>query len=126
MTSALTRRTCRVEGERIPVYMANATADDFFSNVIAKPGTITRPAGSVVTGATVEKILGLNTPPSAACPHRLRPRRFQPAAHAPARHRADLRALRHARRRLRHHRANKLVAKTVTAGDVFTFPRGLV
>jgi len=34
-----------------------------------------------------------------AVPHRLRARRAQPAAHAPARHRARLRALRHTRRR---------------------------
>uniref|UniRef100_N1QSJ8 Germin-like protein n=1 Tax=Aegilops tauschii TaxID=37682 RepID=N1QSJ8_AEGTA len=53
---------------------ANATADDFFTGVLAKPGATNTTAGSVVTGANVEK----------------------------------------------------LFAKTISQGDVFAFPRGLV
>ncbi|EMS60799.1 hypothetical protein TRIUR3_07957 [Triticum urartu] len=35
---------------------ANATADDFFTGVLAKPGATNTTAGSVVTGANVEKV----------------------------------------------------------------------
>jgi len=40
---------------------ASATADDFFSSILAKPGATNTTSGSVVTGANVEKVPGLNT-----------------------------------------------------------------
>ncbi|KAK1664220.1 hypothetical protein QYE76_052379 [Lolium multiflorum] len=40
---------------------ANATAEDFFSGILAKPGATNTTSGSVVTGANVEKVPGLNT-----------------------------------------------------------------
>ncbi|XP_051146828.1 rhicadhesin receptor-like [Andrographis paniculata] len=40
---------------------SNATAEDFFSDVLAKPGATNNSAGSLVTGANVQKIPGLNT-----------------------------------------------------------------
>uniref|UniRef100_A0ACD5WPJ0 Uncharacterized protein n=1 Tax=Avena sativa TaxID=4498 RepID=A0ACD5WPJ0_AVESA len=39
----------------------NATANDFFSNVLAKPGNTNNPVGSAVTAANVENLPGLNT-----------------------------------------------------------------
>ncbi|KAL9435410.1 hypothetical protein AB3S75_021644 [Citrus x aurantiifolia] len=40
---------------------ANITADDFFFAGLAKPGVVNNSVGSLVTGANVEKIAGLNT-----------------------------------------------------------------
>jgi len=40
---------------------ASATADDFFSSILAKPGATNTTSGSVVTGANMEKVPGLNT-----------------------------------------------------------------
>jgi quercetin dioxygenase-like cupin family protein len=104
---------------------ANATADDFFSNVIAKPGTITSPAGSVVTGANVEKIPGLNTLGVSLvridyAPGGLNPPHTHPRA-------TELIFVLYGTLDVGFvTTANKLVARTVTAGYVFTFPRGLV
>uniref|UniRef100_A0ACD6ASD9 Uncharacterized protein n=1 Tax=Avena sativa TaxID=4498 RepID=A0ACD6ASD9_AVESA len=39
----------------------NVTANDFFSNVLAKPGNTNNPVGSAVTAANVENVPGLNT-----------------------------------------------------------------
>jgi quercetin dioxygenase-like cupin family protein len=104
---------------------ANATADDFFSSVIAKPGNITSPAGSVVTGANVEKIPGLNTLGVSLAridyaPGGLNPPHTHPRA-------TELIFVLYGTLDVGFvTTANKLVAKTVAAGDVFAFPRGLV
>ncbi|KAK3163589.1 hypothetical protein QOZ80_1AG0005650 [Eleusine coracana subsp. coracana] len=104
---------------------ANATADDFFSNAIAKPGTITSPAGSVVTGANVEKIPGLNTLGVSLAridyaPGGLNPPHTHPRA-------TELIFVLEGTLDVGFiTTANKLVSKTVTKGDVFAFPRGLV
>lgn len=40
---------------------SNVTAEDFFSDVLAKPGSTNNSVGSLVTGANVQRIPGLNT-----------------------------------------------------------------
>ncbi|TVU22395.1 hypothetical protein EJB05_32087 [Eragrostis curvula] len=104
---------------------ANATADDFFTNIIAKPGNITSPAGSVVTGANVEKVPGLNTLGVSLAridyaPGGLNPPHTHPRA-------TEVIFVLYGKLDVGFiTTANKLVAKTVAAGEVFAFPRGLV
>uniref|UniRef100_A0ACD6AIT2 Uncharacterized protein n=1 Tax=Avena sativa TaxID=4498 RepID=A0ACD6AIT2_AVESA len=74
------------------------TANDFFSNVLAKPGNTNNPVGSAVTAANVENVPGLNTL-GVSMSHRLRAMGQQPAARPPACHRDHLRARGHARPR---------------------------
>ncbi|TVU36837.1 hypothetical protein EJB05_18787 [Eragrostis curvula] len=108
---------------------ATVTADDFFTNVLAKAGDVYsgNPMGSAVTTADVEKIPGLNTlgvsmarvdyaPWGGLNPPHVHPRAtemlfvvegtlevgFVTAA------------------------GNKLLSRTISKGEVFVFPRGLV
>ncbi|KAG2596405.1 germin-like protein 5-1 isoform X2 [Panicum virgatum] len=105
---------------------ANATADDFFSGVLAKPGaTNASSVGSVVTGANVEKVPGLNTLGVSLAridyaPGGLNPPHTHPRA-------TELVFVLYGTLDVGFlTTANKLVAKTIAQGDVFAFPRGLV
>ncbi|CAO2193147.1 unnamed protein product [Urochloa humidicola] len=105
---------------------ANATADDFFSSILAKPGNTSNAVGSVVTGANVEKVPGLNTlgvslsridyaPGGGLNPPHTHPRATELVFVLYGK--LDVGFIT---------TANKLVAKTISQGDVFAFPRGLV
>uniref|UniRef100_A0A453ELG6 Germin-like protein n=1 Tax=Aegilops tauschii subsp. strangulata TaxID=200361 RepID=A0A453ELG6_AEGTS len=104
---------------------ANATADDFFTGVLAKPGATNTTAGSVVTGANVEKVPGLNTlgvslsridyAPGGLNPPHTHPRATEVVFVLYGE--LDVGFIT---------TANKLFAKTISQGDVFAFPRGLV
>jgi quercetin dioxygenase-like cupin family protein len=104
---------------------ANATAEDFFSSVLAKPGATNTTSGSVVTGANVEKVPGLNTlgvslsridyAPGGLNPPHTHPRATEVVFVLYGE--LDVGFIT---------TANKLFAKTITQGDVFAFPRGLV
>ncbi|CAL4950785.1 unnamed protein product [Urochloa decumbens] len=104
---------------------ANATADDFFSSILAKPGNTNTAAGSVVTGANVEKVPGLNTLGVSLsridyAPGGLNPPHTHPRA-------TELVFVLYGTLDVGFvTTANKLVAKTIAQGDVFAFPRGLV
>jgi len=104
---------------------ANATADDFFSSVLAKPGNTTNAVGSVVTGANVEKVPGLNTLGVSLsridyAPGGLNPPHTHPRA-------TELVFVLYGTLDVGFvTTANKLVARTISQGDVFAFPRGLV
>ncbi|CAL4964492.1 unnamed protein product [Urochloa decumbens] len=103
---------------------ANATADDFFSSILAKPGDTDTPAGSVVTAANVEKVPGLNTLGVSLsridyAPGGLNPPHTHPRA-------TELVFVLYGKLDVGFvTTANKLVAKTIAQGDVFAFPRGL-
>ncbi|KAL5228121.1 hypothetical protein ABZP36_016386 [Zizania latifolia] len=104
---------------------ANVTADDFFSGVLAKPGATNTTSGSVVTGANVEKVPGLNTlgvslsridyAPGGLNPPHTHPRATEVVFVLYGE--LDVGFIT---------TANKLFAKTIYQGDVFAFPRGLV
>ncbi|CAO2180472.1 unnamed protein product [Urochloa humidicola] len=104
---------------------ANATADDFFSGILAKPGNTSNAVGSVVTGANVEKVPGLNTLGISLsridyAPGGLNPPHTHPRA-------TELVFVLYGKLDVGFiTTANKLVAKTISQGDVFAFPRGLV
>ncbi|OEL23852.1 Germin-like protein 5-1 [Dichanthelium oligosanthes] len=104
---------------------ANATADDFFSSVLAKPGNTNTATGAVVTGANVEKVPGLNTLGVSLsridyAPGGLNPPHTHPRA-------TELVFVLYGTLDVGFiTTANKLVAKTISQGDVFAFPRGLV
>ncbi|KAF8724052.1 hypothetical protein HU200_021063 [Digitaria exilis] len=105
---------------------ANASADDFFSSILAKPGATNTTTGSVVTGANVEKVPGLNTlgvslsridyaPGGGLNPPHTHPRATEVVFVLYGK--LDVGFIT---------TDNKLVAKTISQGDVFVFPRGLV
>uniref|UniRef100_A0ACD5VNE6 Uncharacterized protein n=1 Tax=Avena sativa TaxID=4498 RepID=A0ACD5VNE6_AVESA len=104
---------------------ANATAEDFFSGILGKPGATNTTTGSVVTGANVEKVAGLNTlgvslsridyAPGGLNPPHTHPRATEVVFVLYGE--LDVGFIT---------TANKLFAKTICQGDVFVFPRGLV
>lgn len=104
---------------------ANATAEDFFSSILSKPGATNTTTGSVVTGANVEKVPGLNTLGVSLsridyAPGGLNPPHTHPRA-------TELVFVLYGALDVGFvTTANKLVAKTIAQGDVFAFPRGLV
>ncbi|XP_066346272.1 germin-like protein 5-1 [Miscanthus floridulus] len=104
---------------------ASATADDFFSSILAKPGATNTTSGSVVTGANVEKVPGLNTLGVSLsridyAPGGLNPPHTHPRA-------TELVFVLYGTLNVGFvTTANKLVSKTIAQGDVFAFPRGLV
>ncbi|XP_047059576.1 germin-like protein 5-1 [Lolium rigidum] len=104
---------------------ANATAEDFFSGILAKPGATNTTSGSVVTGANVEKVPGLNTLGVSLsridyAPGGLNPPHTHPRA-------TELVFVLYGELDVGFiTTANKLFAKTISEGDVFAFPRGLV
>uniref|UniRef100_A0A0E0JGD5 Germin-like protein n=1 Tax=Oryza punctata TaxID=4537 RepID=A0A0E0JGD5_ORYPU len=106
---------------------ANATADDFFSGVLANPGAATNTTtGAVVTGANVEKVPGLNTlgvslaridyaPGGGLNPPHTHPRATEVVFVLYGE--LDVGFIT---------TGNKLFSRTISQGDVFVFPRGLV
>uniref|UniRef100_K3XQ32 Germin-like protein n=1 Tax=Setaria italica TaxID=4555 RepID=K3XQ32_SETIT len=104
---------------------ANATADDFISSVLAKPGVINNTVGSVATGATVERVPGLNTLGVSLAridyaPGGLNPPHTHPRA-------TELLFVLYGTLDVGFiTTANKLFAKTISQGDFVVFPRGLV
>lgn len=104
---------------------ANISADDFFFAGIAKPGLTNNTFGSLVTGANVEKIPGLNTlgvslsridyAPGGINPPHTHPRATEMVFVLEGELNVGFITT-----------ANVLVSKTIKKGEVFVFPRGLV
>ncbi|TKW28389.1 hypothetical protein SEVIR_3G317200v4 [Setaria viridis] len=104
---------------------ATVTEDDFYFKGLANPGNTNNTYGSVVTGANVEKVPGLNTlgvslsridyAPGGLNPPHTHPRATEIVFVLQGT--LDVGFIT---------TGNKLIAKTITAGDVFVFPRGLV
>ncbi|XP_072992668.1 germin-like protein 5-1 [Typha latifolia] len=104
---------------------ANVTEDDFFFKGLATPGATNNTMGSLVTAANVEKIPGLNTlgvsmaridyAPGGLNPPHTHPRATEMVFVLEGT--LDVGFIT---------TANKLVAKTITKGETFVFPRGLV
>ncbi|KAL9260010.1 Germin-like protein [Drosera capensis] len=104
---------------------ANVTADDFFFAGIAKPGLTNTIQGSLVTGANVEKIPGLNTLGVSLAridyaPGGLNPPHTHPRA-------TEIVFVLYGELDVGFiTTANVLISKHIAAGEVFVFPRGLV
>ncbi|KAJ0111166.1 hypothetical protein Patl1_00751 [Pistacia atlantica] len=104
---------------------ANVTADDFFFGGLANPGVINNSVGSIVTGANVEKIPGLNTlgvslsridyAPDGLNPPHIHPRATEMVFVLEGQ--LDVGFIT---------TANKLFSKTIKKGDIFVFPKALV
>ncbi|XP_062208812.1 germin-like protein 1-1 [Phragmites australis] len=104
---------------------ANVTADDFFFAGLKNPGNTNNPAGSVVTAGTVEKFPGVNTlgvsiaridyAPGGQNPPHTHPRATEIVFVLEGTLEVGFITT-----------ANKLFTKTITKGEVFVFPRGLV
>ncbi|XP_021905093.1 germin-like protein subfamily 2 member 4 [Carica papaya] len=104
---------------------ANISADDFFFDGLANPATINNSVGSVVTGANVEKIPGLNTlgvslsridyEAGGLNPPHTHPRATEMVFVLEGE--LDVGFLT---------TSNKLFSKTIKKGEIFVFPRGLV
>ncbi|XP_009413700.2 germin-like protein 5-1 [Musa acuminata AAA Group] len=104
---------------------AEVTEADFFFQGLAKPGATNTTMGSLVTAANVEKIPGLNTlgvsmsrvdyAPGGLNPPHTHPRATEIVFVLDGT--LDVGFIT---------TANKLITKTITKGDVFVFPRGLV
>ncbi|KAF5743862.1 GERMIN-LIKE protein 10 [Tripterygium wilfordii] len=104
---------------------ANVTEADFFFAGLAKPGQINNSVGSLVTGANVEKIPGLNTLGVSLARIDYAPDGLNPP-HTHPRATEIVYVLEGTLDVGFITTANKLIAKTITKGDIFAFPRGLV
>ncbi|CAD6238810.1 unnamed protein product [Miscanthus lutarioriparius] len=103
----------------------NISADDFFFDGLRKPGNTSNAAGSLVTAANVEKFPGVNTlgvsiaridyAPGGQNPPHTHPRATEIIFVLEGTLEVGFITT-----------ANKLFTKTLTTGDVFVFPRGLV
>ncbi|CAL9072897.1 unnamed protein product [Musa textilis] len=103
----------------------NVTEADFFFKGLATPGATNNTMGSLVTAANVEKIPGLNTlgvsmsridyAPGGLNPPHTHPRATEIVFVLDGT--LDVGFIT---------TANKLIAKTITKGEIFVFPRGLV
>ncbi|KAK4476759.1 hypothetical protein RD792_015919 [Penstemon davidsonii] len=104
---------------------SNVTAEDFFFNGLAKPGVVNNSFGSLVTGANVQKIPGLNTlglslgridyAPGGLNPPHTHPRATEIVFVLQGE--LDVGFIT---------TANVLISKTIKKGEVFAFPKGLV
>ncbi|WCJ22575.1 RmlC-like cupins superfamily protein [Euphorbia peplus] len=104
---------------------ANITEADFFFSGLSKPGFVNNSVGSLVTGANVEKIPGLNTlgvslsridyAPGGLNPPHTHPRATEMIFVLEGE--LDVGFIT---------TSNKLIAKTVKVGEIFVFPKGLV
>ncbi|XVF72875.1 hypothetical protein PTKIN_Ptkin12aG0155400 [Pterospermum kingtungense] len=104
---------------------SNVTEADFFFSGLANPGVINNSVGSVVTGANVEKIPGLNTlgvslsridySPGGLNPPHTHPRATEIIFVLEGE--LDVGFIT---------TSNKLISKSIKKGDVFAFPKGLV
>ncbi|WVZ71532.1 hypothetical protein U9M48_020107 [Paspalum notatum var. saurae] len=104
---------------------ANITADDFVFTGLRNPGNTNNPAGSVVTAANVDSFAGVNTlgvsmaridyAPGGQNPPHTHPRATEIIFVLEGTLEVGFITT-----------ANVLFTKTITKGDVFVFPRGLV
>ncbi|EPS58936.1 germin-like protein 6a, partial [Genlisea aurea] len=104
---------------------SNATAEDFFSNHLATAGATNNSYGSLVTPANVEKLPGLNTLGVSLsridyAPGGLNPPHVHPRA-------TEIVFVLYGKLDVGFiTTANALFSKTIAAGEVFVFPKGLV
>ncbi|CAJ1977905.1 unnamed protein product [Sphenostylis stenocarpa] len=104
---------------------SKVNASDFFSNILAKPGATNNTFGSLVTGANVEKVPGLNTlgvsvsridyAPDGINPPHTHPRATEIVFVLEGQ--LDVGFIT---------TANVLISKTINKGEIFVFPKGLV
>ncbi|XP_021830392.1 rhicadhesin receptor [Prunus avium] len=104
---------------------ANATAEDFFTAGLAKPGLTNNTFGSLVTAANVLKVPGLNTlgvslaridyAPGGINPPHTHPRATEIVYVLEGE--LDVGFIT---------TANKLISKSIKKGEIFVFPKGLV
>ncbi|TKY61614.1 Germin protein 5-1 [Spatholobus suberectus] len=104
---------------------SKVNASDFFSDILAKPGATNNTYGSLVTGANVEKVPGLNTlgvslsridyAPGGLNPPHTHPRATEIVFVLEGT--LDVGFIT---------TANVLISKTITKGEIFVFPKGLV
>ncbi|PRQ42560.1 putative germin [Rosa chinensis] len=104
---------------------ANATAEDFFFAGLAKPGLTNNTFGSLVTAANVQKIPGLNTLGVSLARIDYAPGGINPP-HTHPRATEIVFVLEGALNVGFITTANKLISKTISKGEVFVFPKGLV
>lgn len=104
---------------------ANVTADDFFFAGIAKPGTINNTVGSLVTGANVEKIPGLNTLGVSLSRIDFKPGGLNPP-HTHPRATEIIFVLEGELDVGFVITSNKFISKKIKQGEVFVFPKGLL
>lgn len=104
---------------------ASISADDFFFGGLAKPGSTNTTMGSLVTGANVEKIPGLNTLGVSMsridyAPGGLNPPHTHPRA-------TEMVFVLYGELDVGFiTTSNKLVSKHIKMGQIFVFPKGLV
>ncbi|KAL0289612.1 UNVERIFIED_CONTAM: Germin-like protein 5-1 [Sesamum calycinum] len=104
---------------------SNITADDFFFDGLAKPGATNNTLGSLVTGANVQRVPGLNTlgvslsridyAPGGLNPPHTHPRATEVVFVLEGV--LDVGFIT---------TANVLISKSIKQGEIFVFPRGLV
>ncbi|KAK7278077.1 hypothetical protein RJT34_23101 [Clitoria ternatea] len=104
---------------------SKVNASDFFSKILSKPGATNNTFGSLVTGANVEKVPGLNTlgvslsridyAPGGLNPPHTHPRATEVVFVLEGQ--LDVGFIT---------TGNVLISKTITKGDIFVFPKGLV
>ncbi|XP_075501925.1 germin-like protein 5-1 isoform X2 [Primulina tabacum] len=107
------------------VCKSHTSADDFFSALLAKPGATNNTFGSLVTGANVQRIPGLNTLGVSLsridyAPGGLNPPHTHPRA-------TEIVFVLYGQLEVGFiTTANVLYSKTIKNGEIFVFPRGLV
>ncbi|KAL5769449.1 hypothetical protein ACOSP7_013603 [Xanthoceras sorbifolium] len=104
---------------------SNISEMDFFSDILAKPGATNNSMGSLVTGANVQKVPGLNTlgvslsridyAPGGLNPPHTHPRATEVVFVLKGQLEVGFITT-----------ANVLISKSIKKGEVFVFPRGLV
>jgi quercetin dioxygenase-like cupin family protein len=104
---------------------ATVTEDDFYFKGLGAAGNTNNTYGAVVTGANVEKVPGLNTLGVSMARIDYAPGGLNPP-HTHPRATEMVFVLQGALDVGFITTGNKLISKTITAGDVFVFPRGLV
>lgn len=104
---------------------SKVNASDFFSNILGKAGSTNNTFGSIVTGANVEKVPGLNTlgvslsridyAPNGINPPHTHPRATEIVFVLEGQ--LDVGFIT---------TSNVLISKTISKGDIFVFPKGLL
>lgn len=104
---------------------SKVNASDFFSNILAKPGATNNTFGSLVTGANVQKVPGLNTlgvslaridyAPDGLNPPHTHPRATEVVFVLEGE--LDVGFIT---------TGNVLISKHIVKGDIFVFPKGLL
>ncbi|KAM0868104.1 hypothetical protein ACQ4PT_041535 [Festuca glaucescens] len=103
----------------------NVTANDFFSDVLSRPGNTGNPVGSAVTTANVEKVSGLNTLGVSMSRVDYAPWGVNPP-HTHPRATEIIYVLEGSLDVAFVTTGGNLYARTVCKGGLFVFPRGLV